>query len=62
MDIEICVGGGGIHVISEERMDKYTSDAQDFVIIKPAPKKKAAKAAKAAKPEDKREEEPAKSE
>lgn len=26
--------------ISKDRMDKFTSDAQDFVIIKPAPQKK----------------------
>lgn len=25
--------------ISKDRMDKFTSDAQDFVIIKPAPKR-----------------------
>lgn len=42
-------------MISKDRMDKYTSDAQDFVIIKPAPKKKPAKTA------DKPKEKPAKS-
>lgn len=26
--------------ISSDRMDKFTSDAQDFMIIKPAPKRK----------------------
>lgn len=42
-------------MISKDRMDKFTSDAQDFVIIKPAPKKKTAK------PADKPKEKPTKS-
>ena len=33
-------------MISKDSMDKYTSDAQDFVIIKPAPKKKTAEKSK----------------
>lgn len=34
MKVNDCNSG-----ISKDRMDKFTSDAQDFVIIKPAPKR-----------------------
>lgn len=46
--------------ISKDRMDRFTSQAEDFEIIKPAPKKKSGAKAQTDKPKGKTGARPAK--